>query len=348
MRMRAHAIAIAASLALAATAHAQVASRMSYREILNGYRAGRTDTAVRALLSLGADAFRQARTALESRSREGLDVRAAAMLHTDAADGVWFVDPDSAADHLGVAMAWADTTEMPAAFRRHWYLAAGLLLVEQSAQEGQLQPAFNLFERACRMFPDDVPILTVMAWLEERAALTPAMWNISNDPNAERPRRLKRMFLDRAETRLRAALKAEPLAAEATLRFAQVRRLLGDSGDARRALEPLVARDDVAPRIAYLARLLLARVLEADGDVARAADLYRQAIDRLPSASSARMGLARLLHADGDAGQAAQVLRPALGAQTDPATQDPWREYLVGHAEEGPALREALRREVRQ
>ena len=100
--------------------------------------------------------------------------RAAAMLHVDAADELWSNGLGQAAmSQIEVGMRWADLAarnpEPEGAFRRRWYLGVALLVFER----GGWHAALSFVDRACDSLPDDVPLLTTAAWLNEQVALAP-------------------------------------------------------------------------------------------------------------------------------------------------------------------------------
>jgi thioredoxin-like negative regulator of GroEL len=319
--------------------------------IVEKYRAGDTHVAIEGLIALGPDGPKHSRAGIKASARGhvAVDVRAAAMLHTDVAEVLSRINPRLSLQHLDLARAWAGAAaKSHPEFLRNWELAAGLLLVEQGAVGGNIRPALEHFERLCRDRPGDASVLTVAAWLDERIALAPASWDPRRDPAAEGPQRMKRHYLRRAEERLIAVLAIDPLAAEAALRLARIRLLREDRAAAKRLLEPLVAQRDASDRIAFLARLFLARIMEEENDTAHAASMYRDAITRIPSAASARLGLARLLHSSNDYRGANEVLGPVLADMPADTPADPWHEYLNVHLGNGVALRRMLRAEVQR
>jgi tetratricopeptide (TPR) repeat protein len=310
------------------------------------YRTGQTQAAMEALLRLGPDGLKQSAAAIQRGSTA--DPRAAAMLHTDSAEAFWRINRTTSLRHLDLARAWAESAAGTLqGFRPRWYLAAGLLLVERGSQDGNLDPAFDHFEAASRAMPHDIAILTATAWLMERMALAPAPRNLARGGQALLSRRMKQQYLIRASTWLEAALIVEPHAAEPALRLGRVKMLQGDREGARALLEPLLERRGVADRIAYLARLFVARLAEQD-DRPKAIALYRDAIARVPAASSARMGLARLLLSSNDHSGASEALMPVLRDAAATATADPWAEYLNANLDQARALRRMLRTEVQR
>jgi hypothetical protein len=139
------------------------------------------------------------------------------MLHTDAIDALWSSDRSLALRHLTMARHWADFTatyltesDQGEPFRRRWYLAAGLLLAERGARNGGVEQALDHLDAACALFPDDVPLATAAAWLDERAALAPVdrsafdQVGLARDPWDPRanPTRERDQLLERAADRL--------------------------------------------------------------------------------------------------------------------------------------------------
>ena len=93
-------------------------------------------------------------------------------------------------------------------------------------------------------------------------------------------RALERGALDQADTMLSRAVALAPLDAVARYRYARVLEARGDSVRARDALEAIIARRALAPPIVLASTLVdYARLLEHDGDRARALAMYRDALD---------------------------------------------------------------------
>ena len=99
-----------------------------FRAVLETYQAGETQRAIQLLLALGADSVKQSTMGVPAAAceRVTVDVRAAAMLHTDTAEAFWHIDRRLSLQHVDLARAWANEadTEFPL-FRRRWYLGAG-------------------------------------------------------------------------------------------------------------------------------------------------------------------------------------------------------------------------------
>lgn len=112
-----------------------------------------------------------------------------------------------------------------------------------------------------------------------------------------------------AAERLRAAVAAQPQAAEPRRLLGLVYAADGDYGRATTELEAAVrlSPDEERPRVA------LANVLTSSGDAAGAARLLRDTIDRLPTSGLARYMLARVYEQQGERPEALDALRAAAG-----------------------------------
>ena len=291
--------------------------------------------------------------------------RAAAMLHTDAAQQLWSKRRRQAAvRHIELAREWAEagTGDLPplwsvpsgsrdrrfrgpgsrggtGSFRRRWYLAAGLLVL---TREGFI-PAIEFLEDASRTVPDDVALLTTTGWLKERLAL--AAVYVRGMPLVAIQRAKERELTAAAEW-LRQALEVDPEAPEAAVRLARIQMLLGDDDAAETGLTRLVDRTDLSPDHAYLSRLLLGRLYEDREEPDRAVSLYEEASAILPRSQSVWMALARLSLESGDWRTAVAAVERPLRDSATPELIDPWTDYVLGKGE-GPALLAALRAEVR-
>ena len=328
-----------------------------YRVLVDVYREGRTAEAVDGVLALEAEALVQiADTVRDLDTRvTGTDrypdpnerlFRAAAMLHVDAADALSSIGRERAATfQIELATRWADfgarSPEPDGSFRRRWYRGVGLLLFDRLGW----RDALRFVDRACETVADDVPLLTIAAWLHEQVALAPASLARGGAAGLREAQGVKRRGLRAAVRRASAALAVSADATEAALRLARVRMLLGEAGAARAVLLGLVGRTDVPTPHAYLARLMLGQLYVA-AEPGRAERLFREAGDLLPEGQAARVALGQLLDTQGNRRGAAAVLGLSAGVEQD-AFIDPWVDYLLGVGN-GPGQVEALRDEVGQ
>jgi tetratricopeptide (TPR) repeat protein len=325
-----------------------------YRALVDAYRAGDSATAVSGVLALkqtSVDALVNQYVKLAERgfhSDPALDqsfFRAAALLHAEAAFRCWdelrFMECGA---HLELGRLLVDVSERDkeaaGSFRRRWYAATALV----ASRHLVTKDALEYFENAVRTFPDDVPLLTAAAWFAERVSNRAAAREMSLG-NAQA---LRRRYQQTAERFLQSALDVDPRAAEASLRLARVQASMGQREQARARLAALLARDDIQPSIAYLARVMLGDIRELDGDAAEAERLYRDAIALDSIAQSARIALAHLLYSAGDSAGAADSIEPLVTRTAKPESNDPWSEYQLAYPSAGQVLLEQLRAEVQR
>lgn len=327
-----------------------------YRAIVEAYQDGEVEAAISLLLESkgqGRDVVDAAARTHSSAPEPAIAdlLAAAAMLHTDAA-AVLAVEgrPQDVVPHLDVARRWLDLLEPsspPAqSFRRRWYVGAGLLLVEQA----RVADAIRHLDLALRILPGDVDVLTTAAWIYERFALAPALPMPSRRPRplgaaANGAIARREGDLKEAASRLTAALATDALAPEAGLRLARVRLLQGQADEARRRLLELTGRS-IPPEMDYVARLLLGRLTERDGQIDEARSRFEQAVALVPDGQSARMALAALQHAAGQRDLAGATLDAVLVPRDDETREDPWAAYMNGPLRRGREIRNALRAEV--
>ena len=346
-----------------------------YRALVDAHRARRTQEAIQGVLAFDPEVIH----ALIDRVRDpdarptGTDAkpalnellfRAAAMLQLDVADSLWSRGLEEAAsDWIEVAVRWielgARDPEPEQSFRRRWYLAATLLAFER----GGWSDGVTFSEVALERLPDDVPLLTAAAWLNEGLALEPVILDNTGTSQLARIQQAKRSTLLAAARRAGAALAVSPSATEAALRLARIRMLLEQGDSVRALLTGLVDRENLGVEHAYVARLLLGDLHRNAGELDAAEQRWREAVDLIPDGQAARMALARLLHTRGDVSGAARTLTPTLDPAASSAGRvpygaaaprgrliaglpDPWVDYQLGIGA-GPGLREELRLEVR-
>jgi tetratricopeptide (TPR) repeat protein len=325
-----------------------------YRALVDAYRGGDPAASVDALRALDADrtgdlADRYARlwqrgVAAEPTIDDAF-FRAAAMLHAEAALRSWGDRQEEAARlQIDIARRLVDVSQRPGAppgsFRHRWYHATALLAA------GRVSPpdVIDYFEDAIRKLPGDVTLLTAAGWFHERLAEAQVPEGMSLVAGQTRRRR----YQQDAMRLLRAALNADPDAAEASLRLARVEVDRGELVAARGRLEDLVARQDLRPLVAYVSRLLLGKVDEQERKPREAERWYREAVALDSVAQSARVALGRLLHDAGDTAGAAAIVEPAVTGRGARSANDPWNDYRLGYPAIGQLVFDALRDEVQR
>lgn len=339
---------------------------LEYRTIVAAYRAGDTAGALAELQRLARGDLRDAVQRLaglaDAESRVGGElsidpalVRAAAVLHADAAAEAWTrQDAERAGRHIASgellieALAGRRSTAGP--FIRRWYLATALITARHAGPEATL----DYFDRITKEVPGDAALLTAAGWFAERLsfarAVEPRRWlTVARSiPDVRRQQEeVRRRHQRRAIQWFTAALEAHPGAPGATVRLARLEASRGRDQQARALLAPLVARDDVPRLVAYVARLLLGNVCERSGQAGEAERLYGEAIALAPPGQSARLALARLKYA-ADPDTAAEAVAGFLSSATDVPGSDPWADYQLAYLPLGTLLLDELRLEVRR
>ena len=212
-------------------------------------------------------------------------------------------------------MLKAESAERP--FVRRWYEAmAGLALGETRWGEAR-----DWAERGLRDFPDSAPMLLVVGSIEETfgaLALLRLPDSVFSPIQRETRANLEalreaRGHLERAHRSLRSAVAAEPSLAEARLRLGRVAWRLGETSEARSALEEVLARGPAA-RTGFLAHLFLGRIHEDAGRLDDAARSYEAALALDPHAQSARLALSHVRLRLGSPGVARREVEESVRA----------------------------------
>jgi hypothetical protein len=236
-----------------------------------------------------------------------------------------------AAGHLEMGRELLERVAEPCATRpdpardawvRHWYTAS---LAHQLSQQ-----RFEVLHvlRAVELFRDDAEILALAGATHETLS-TPLMQGGVGDDRDLRDRLQLRTAsgeLSRAEDLLRRALRLNERHVEARLRLGNVLGLRGKHAEAVRELGRAVSDAGGNRILAYYARMLHGRELEASGDQREARIAYEQASRLVAEAHAPRLALSQLLKASGDAAAATELLERLVDGQ---ATEDPWWEYYA-------------------
>ena len=270
---------------------------------------------------------------------------AAAALHTSralASSGL-----SESAFHLSIAAAQQELIPDDA-FRRMWYLTAGLgclyLLDHDSAR--------SLLTQGLERFDSEPALLVALGASHEADARRQAL--ADGGAGSGRPSRM----LDRApeETeRLRSlhqaldlyerALSADPEQPEAHLRLGRVQLLLGrtDEGLANLRWVTDSARDR---DLVYLAHLFTGRERMQSGDIDGALAAYRAALVADPRGQAAYVATSQALYLSGDPVAAVEALEKGLAARLPTRASDGWWRYPEGRRGQLPALLNQLRQEA--
>lgn len=134
--------------------------------------------------------------------------------------------------------------------------------------------------------------------------------------------------LQDAERAFRAALQAAPDLHEARLRLGHVLLLQAKPDEALETFREV--RDHLDGGFAYVVRLLEGQASEQRGDLSRAAESYQAARVMRPQAQSAIVALAQLAYTQGHRAEALEHIRQLPGAATAGAPLQPWVWYAEG------------------
>ena len=315
----------------------------SYPLILDRYQHGAAD-ALAALIALSdtdvafgqkmiVDAFKGSRVG--AGSPEGLRLRAAALLHVEAAFELADRDPGRALRHLKVARADLDTIAERG--RDSFVRDCWVMLIAFYQGRFELVRAHEL-ALAAHKSAGDSPELWLSAGVTEEMA-----WTMSH---ADDYRGFIAGDLKEAESAYRKTLATQPDLVEARLRLGRVLTLRGDIDGALRELDALRSLDDAGFR--YLAHLFAGDALERGGRAPSAEQRYIAAFAALPEGQSARLALAHLRHAAGVRAAAAEAARAAALDRGVGETVDPWFWYTRGLSWRTGHLLSTLREHVRR
>jgi tetratricopeptide (TPR) repeat protein len=206
---------------------------------------------------------------------------------------------------------------------RDWYAASLLHQIARSRFD------VTHLQRALELFRDDPEILFLGGVVHEALA-SPRIQVPLTSGNA--PRERLRVAsgsaeLDDAENLLRRALRRGFEGAEIHLRLGNVLGLRGKHRDALPELKRAVDLSGELRLLAYYARMLYGRELEANGDSRAARVEYEQAARLFGRAQAPRLALAQLLRAMGDGVTATTTLASLLLETEGSEADDPWWTY---------------------
>jgi hypothetical protein len=265
---------------------------------------------------------------------------------------------------LGALESWPGPSDLPPlsfaarlqeqvgddAFRRHWYLTAGL----GSLYRTDPGPARSYLRKGVERFEDDPALLvalgvtyeveewrrelTIRAFVTERSHTTTERRRLS----AERDRCGRE-----AAALYEKALSHDPAHAEARLRLGRVELLLGhtDRGISRLRWVTEHAPD---PDLVYLAHLFIGRARERSGQLDAALASYRAALDTNPSGQAASVATSQALYRSGLPAVAAEVLERGLARRRRAPERDSWWRYPEGRLGQVPDLLRQLHEEACQ
>jgi tetratricopeptide (TPR) repeat protein len=288
---------------------------------------------------------------------EGVSLRAAILLHMDR-DRVEQPVSDDAEHprpcpgrHAKLASRYASLLAgLPDGgdFARRYFLA----MVLRCHWDFCLEEALPFGKEGLALFPRDADLLLALGAVYEKGAILaiPAFrTQVSGLPPGQRDDQRvnaaeRRRWMNEARRCFDEAVAASPESALPRLRLGRVRYWLGEPEPARKAVQEALERTDEA-EIQFLAHLFLGRIEEEAGRALEAVGEYRVAVAIDPRSQPAVVALAHALQLAGDAEPARSVLERGLAIAGRPGHRDAYWSYLMGDAERGQELVEALRRE---
>ncbi len=245
---------------------------------------------------------------------------------------------------LTLARAMSAYPKLEPLVRRWFQVMAGVLQSEHRWAEAVIWA-----ELGVRTLPRAAELQLTLGSIEETLGAQAAIRDPSpEDGKPAGSRRLAseaRTHLEKAEVALRAAVTADPANREARLRLGRVAWWLGNTAEARRLLEEVLARDPDAAS-AFLAQLFLGRVEEDAGNLPAAAQAYEAAIalDRL--SQPAHVALSHLRLRMGEPRQARAEIETATRAGGSRPGPDALWQYPWGTSVGVRERLDELRREV--
>jgi tetratricopeptide (TPR) repeat protein len=343
---------------------------VGYREVIEKYRRGDTGAVGEAIAIAQADLQTILRVIFavpDMPWASEIELRAAAMLHVDAAlrlGGLNKDDTEEIERHLSVARRMLHaSSSRDGPFISRWYYT-----VSRALRDRQLiGVAENLLERGRAQAPGDPVILYESATVAETRArgysikVTETVSGIpSIEPDTARNQQWRAGLLNDAARWLREALASQraqdvrwgPHAERARtmlmarLHLGRVETLRGHEKDGLVQLE-LVFKEATDDAIAYLAALFSGAAHERTRRHDAAETSYRQAIARFPSGQAAYVALSEGLQRSGRTDESRTVLHSLLDGKAGPI-REPWWWYFAespGVADERLA---GLRREVQR
>jgi tetratricopeptide (TPR) repeat protein len=322
-----------------------------YRQLIEKYRHGDPDS-VDAVIALPPDHLESILRVIfaipdQPWAQQG-ELRAASMLHTDAA--LRNVEHGDRRRHLNVAgrmLHASGVRDDP--FVPRWYYAVSRALRERVA----FSVAQDLLERGRAQVPGNPTILYESANVAETLSrgyslgVTERVSGIrSIDPDTGHNLQRRARLLNDAARWLREALERDESMLIARLHLGRVETLRSREKDGLVHLERVFsATTDEAT--GYLAALFTAAAHERMGRLDAAQASYRQAIARFPAGQAAYVALSELLQRAGQVDESRAMLNTLLAGRTE-STREPWWWYLADPPGVADERLDALRREVRR
>lgn len=307
-------------------------SAEDYGKIVSDYMEGNHRSAALALADVSTDEQESAIEVYREKVIHESHVKAALLLHTEV---VLWTHRD-APFHLRKARGWMGELDAyrRRPFEKSWFLTLGYFYM--MSLDPETRPTL---EAAASVFPNDIDILLALGTWQETAG-----W-MGRDAN----------LVEEAKATYRDILAQEPEMAEALVRTGRVLKLLDQEEEALPYLERGVDTSG-DPAVRFAALLTSGDIHRERGDLAKAIECYRSALDLAPASQSAVVALSHALHESGDTARSYEMVHAFfVGGSAKPETitgpreeNDLWWRYLLGHSDRLNSLLMELRKEVQQ
>lgn len=371
----------------ASTIPSQSSLSPTWTSVVQEYRAGDADRAVREVLSWPKERLeKQAATEADCTrliAQKNVEtLRAAIALHAEAAVTSPSLDGFRLQDHVPLVLfttvvekLWATLEIEERTSLRGLYIdwivlgssylstVGQPLLAERRLEDARTKlarlQALSLPAPAAPVqsaaSTDDADILLALGSAREMALM---MLGVPPAMTAKAPRSPDSAFVTRRTGRsdelesvadlYRQALDLQPSLVEARVRLGRALCLAGNPREATVELER-ARRDAGRGYLFYLASLFLGDAYEQVGEHGRAADCYRSAIAEYPEAQAAYLALASLPDGGGQEDTPAKMLAQMFGTEAAKRPErDPWWMYPYGQAWQFQARIDVLRRMARK
>ncbi len=269
---------------------------------------------------------------------------AAVMLHTHCAL-TSCAGSGSHIFHLSLAARLQEQID-DEAFRRRWFLAAGL----GSLHGSDLSTARSYLRSGLELFEDDPALLVALGASheaeEERRRLEVQASGSAAPKRTREQLQSERVHLLRdAASLYEKALSQDPGRSEAHLRLGRVQLLLGRTDEGLARLQWVTEHAEEADLV-YLAHLFIGRERMRSHDLEAALASYRAALQADPNGQAARVAASHALHLGGDPVAAGEVLEERFAGGRSMPTRDSWWSYPASRPPQILKLTRRLREEA--
>jgi tetratricopeptide (TPR) repeat protein len=295
-----------------------------YSELVKIFRDGRIEEAANAMAMVPRGSLRGAAKEYRKRSSDNAHLKAAALLHTEAA----ITATKEVVFHLNEAREYLNRINdihVRTSYLRQWFIAVSYFFRSSPRGWG----ALSIVNEALKLYSNDFEIQLAVGSVYESAG-----------------RRCIEGMLDRAEGLYREVLANRPENVEAHMRLGRVLQLKKDWAGATRELKwSLEHAEDHAARFVIL--MLLGDVYYQLGDLPNTVRSYRGALEIDPGCQVAAVALSHALHRSGEWAGSREIMSRFLDREESSSNRpDEWKRYLSGRVDQLDSVLQEMREEV--